>query len=110
MVIDESMMIGSEKLLLTLGVPAQHTGSPIAQEDVVILDPAVSSGWNSDGVKDRLLCAADKISSLPEYVISDNASIMASGITRAGLPAHRDISHSLGMFLERCYRNGQKKT
>lgn len=105
MIVDESMMLGSEKLLLTLGVPAQHKGSPIAQEDVVILDLAVSSSWNSEGVKDRLLLAADKISSLPEYVISDNASIMASGIARAGLPAHRDISHSLGMLLERCYKN-----
>ncbi len=105
MIVDESMMIGSEKLLLNLGVPAQHKGDPIAQEDVVILDLAVSSSWNSDGVKDRLLAAADKISYLPEYVISDNASIMAGGIARAKLAAHRDISHSLGMLLERCYKN-----
>lgn len=105
MIIDESMMIGSEKLLLTLGVPVQHNGSPIAREDMVILDLAVSSSWNSEGVKDRLLAAVDKVSSLPEYLISDNAPIMASGIARAGLPSHRDISHSLGMFLERSYKN-----
>lgn len=104
-IVDESMMIGSQKLLLSIGVPAQHKGSPITQEDVVILDMAVSSSWNSDGIKDRLLAAADKISNLPKYVISDNASSMTSGITRAGLVGHRDISHSLGVFLERCYKN-----
>jgi len=105
MVIDESMMIGSEKLLLTLGVPAQHKGSPITHKDAVILDMAVSSGWNGDGVRDRLLVAANKISYPPKYLISDNASVMTSGIARTGLPAHRDISHSLGMLLERCYKN-----
>lgn len=105
MVTDESMMIGSEKLLLTLGVPARHKGAPVRKKDMSVLDMSVSSSWDSDGVKDRLLAAADKMGSLPQYVISDNASIMKCGIGRAMLPHHHDISHSLGMFLERCYKS-----
>jgi hypothetical protein len=65
---------------------------------------AVSPGWNSQGVKDRLLASADKAGRLPEYVISDNASIMTGGISLAGLAHHRDISHTLGMLPERCYK------
>ena len=105
MVIDESMMIGSQKLLLTLGVPAKHQGSPLTLEDVSILDMAVSSSWNSDRIKDRLLVASDKVGYHPEYVISDNASIMTAGVSKAAFTLHRDISHSLGMLLERCYKN-----
>lgn len=105
MIVDESMMIGSEKLLLTLGVPALHNGTPLSLEDVSILDIAVSSSWNSVGLKDRLLASVDKIGHRPDYIISDNASVMTSGIAQAKLPDHHDISHSLGMLLERCYKS-----
>ena len=55
MIIDESMMIGSEKLLVTQGIPACHKGTPVKEKDVCILDMSVSSSWDSEGVKDRLL-------------------------------------------------------
>lgn len=105
MVVDESMMMDSEKLLLTLGVPAQHKEAPLSAQDVSIFDIALSSSWNSEGLKSRLSACVEKIGHRPEYVISDNASAMTRGITLAKLPAHHDISHSLGMFLERCYKN-----
>lgn len=105
MVVDESMVIGSEKLLLRLGVPAQHKEAPLSAQDVSILDIAVSSSWNSERLKSRLSACVEKIGHRHEYVISDNASVMTRGITLTKLPAHHDISHSLGMFLERCYKN-----
>jgi len=36
-IVDESMMIGSEKLLLTLGVPAAHQGAPLSCNNISIL-------------------------------------------------------------------------
>lgn len=105
LVVDDSMMMGSEKLLLTLGIPAKHQGSPLTGKDVSILDMSVSSSWNGEGIKDRLLAASAKIGYSPQYVISDNASIMTNGVGRTSLPHHHDISHSLGMYLERCYKN-----
>lgn len=104
MIVDDSMMIGSQKLLLTLGIPSQHKEKPLYQKDVFTLDMAVSSSWNSEGVKERLLAATNKMGYPPKYVISDNATIMTAGISKVALPHHRDISHSLGMFLERCYK------
>ena len=38
LIIDESMMIGSEKLLLTLAVPADNEGHVITEKDIVIVD------------------------------------------------------------------------
>lgn len=40
----------------------------------------------------------------PKYVISDNASIMRKGTDTAGMQHHSDITHSLGMLLERTYK------
>ena len=103
-VIDESMMIGSEKLLVTLGVPAAHQGHPLCHGDVSVLDMSVSCSWTGEKVKEQLEQVTEKVGHQPEYVISDNASIMNKGIRLCGLHHHRDISHSLGMYLERTYK------
>ena len=103
-IVDESMMIGSEKLLLTLGVPAEHKGRPLNCNDVNILDIAVADSWNGEAVGTQLKTASEKVGHNPLYVISD-ASIMKKGIRCAGLSHQSDISHSLGMFLERMYKN-----
>lgn len=99
------MMIGSEKLLLTLGVPAVHKGRPLNCNDVSILDIAVADSWNGEGVETQLKTASKKVGHNPLYVISDNASIMKKGIRCAEFKHQRDISHSLGMYLERMYKN-----
>lgn len=104
LVVDESMMLGSEKLLLTLGIPAGHTGNPLSLKDVSVLDMSVSSNWTGKSVEERLLAASDKAGHTPQYVVSDNAGIMTKGVGLASLPHHHDISHSLGMLLERCYK------
>lgn len=104
MIVDESMMIGSEKLLLTLGVPAEHKGAPLTHQDVSVLNMSVSSCWNGEGVKGKLLDSSHLVGNSPKYVISDNAPIMLKATKCAGMKHHHDISHSLGTFLERCYK------
>ncbi|MDR0560190.1 MAG: hypothetical protein LBG92_08455, partial [Prevotellaceae bacterium] len=103
-VIDESMMIGSEKLLLTLAVPSAHQGRPLCHSDVSVLDMSVSNSWTGESVKTQLDKTAEKVGHKPEYVISDNAFTMAKGIRLSGIAHHCDISHSLGMYLERTYK------
>jgi len=104
-IVDESMMIGSEKLLLTLGIPAEHQGHPLICTDTTILGIAVAKSWNGEGVANELRKASMKVGHDPHYVISDNASIMRKGVRCAELNHQHDISHSLGMFLERTYKN-----
>ena len=103
-IVDESMMIGSEKLLLTLGIPAEHQGHPLRRTDVNILGIAVAESWNGEGVERELRKASAKVGHKPRYVISDNASIMKKGVRCAQLNHQHDITHSLGMFLERTYK------
>ena len=104
-IVDESMMIGSEKLLVTLGTPAEHPQRPLTHHDVEVLDISVAESWNGEAVGTQLKTAAGKVGSDPLYVISDNASVISKGIRCSGFSQQRDISHSLGMFLERTYKN-----
>ena len=45
-VIDECMMIGSEKLLPVLAIPAEHQGHPVQLGDVKVIGLNVRPGWN----------------------------------------------------------------
>ena len=105
LIIDESMMIGSEKLLLTLAVSADNEGHVITEKDIVIVDISIAKSWKGTTIKDVLKKVAEKIGHDPEYVISDNGSTIGKAVRDAGYRHHLDISHSLGMFLERVYKN-----
>lgn len=105
LIIDESMMIGSEKLLLTLAVSADNEGHVITEKDIVIVDISIAKSWNGITIKDVLNKVAEKIGHDPEYVMSDNGSTIGKAVRDAGYKHHLDISHSLGMFLERVYKN-----
>lgn len=107
-IVDESMMIGSEKLLLAVATPAEHLNRPLYFNDVSFLNIAVAESWNGEGVANQIETSAAKVGHAPEYVITDNAAVMNKGVRLTGFKHHHDISHSLGMFLERTYKNEVK--
>jgi len=105
MIVDESMMIGSEKLLLTLGVKAtKNQELPVGHQDVEVLGIRVKLSWNSQSVTEDLQKSMQKMEEAPLCIISDNCSSLFKGIRDTGLPHIRDVGHTLGMFLERIYK------
>lgn len=46
LVVDESMMIGSEKMLLTLAVAADNKGMAITEKDISIVDISIAKSWS----------------------------------------------------------------
>ncbi len=105
LIIDESMMIGSEKLLLTLAAPADNEGHALTEKDIVIVDISIAKSWNGVSIKNVLEKVVEKIGHNPEYIISDNGSTIGKAVRDAGYKHHLDVSHSMGMFLERVYKN-----
>lgn len=105
LIIDESMMIGSEKLLLTLAVPDDNEGHALTEKDIVIVDISIAKTWNGSSIKDVLEKVVEKIGHNPEYIISDNDPTLVKAVRDAGYKHHLDVSHSMGMFLERVYKN-----
>lgn len=103
LITDESMMIGREKLLVTLAVPSEHLGRPLSCEDVSVVDIAVAESWKGENVGVQLQKASEKVGYNPDYVITDNGSIMNKGVRCAKMVHHHDISHSLAMYAERAY-------
>jgi hypothetical protein len=111
MIVDESMMIGSEKLLLTLGVKAtKNQPVPVGHQDVEVLGISVKPSWNSRSITEDLQKSMQKMKATPRYIISDNCSSLTKGIKDTGVAHIRDVSHTLGMFLERIYKNDPEFT
>jgi hypothetical protein len=108
-IIDESMQVGDEKLLLTLGVQADKSKeSALRLNDVEVLDMSVSRSWNGALVSVQLDTVSQQMGQPPAYVISDNASIMKKGVRESSLKHLRDVGHSLAMFLERQYKDASE--
>ena len=103
MVVDESIAINGQKLLLTLAIPSEHQNRPIKHEDVTILDISVSKGFNGDDVQGRIEEAEKSAGNAPDYIISDNGHNLTKGITGSGHIRHADISHSMGVILKKVY-------
>lgn len=102
-VIDESIMINKEKLLLVLGVPAEHTGKPLGHDDVTVLGMHIGECFKRGDVKEAIEKASEKTGSSPEYGISDGAHNLVGGFKDAGIDHHLDISHTLGNCMKHVY-------
>ena len=105
-VTDESMMIGSEKMLLTLGMKAnKDKDSALVLQDVEVLDISVERSWNAEKIADVFANVEDKLKKEPSYVVSDNACTISKAIRTQGYKHIRDVGHTLAMFIERKYKN-----
>lgn len=103
MVIDESIMINREKLLLILGIPAEHQGRAVKHEDVTVIGMEVNHNFTGDDINGKISDSVKEIGENPEYVISDQGHNLTNGIAKSGFSHHIDISHAMGTFLKHAY-------
>jgi hypothetical protein len=104
--VDESMMLGSQKLLLTLSFSetSPHYGA-LTYNDVSIVDMSVRPSWNGDSIGEVLDSLQTKMGTSPSYMVSDNASIMSKAARVQNLPQVRDIGHSVALCVQHRYEN-----
>lgn len=98
-------MIGSQKLVPVISVPAEHQGRPIQLADAKVVGFEVQANWNAEEVKKVLEKSEDIIGKAAKYVISDNDAKMRKAIKLSNFTWHRDVSHTLAMYMERIYKN-----
>jgi uncharacterized protein YoxC len=104
-IVDESMMMGGQKLLLTLGVlPSKSSETALTFGDVTVLDMSVQSSWNSAGVSGVLTSITSTLEQSPTYVISDNASILCKAFCDNHYVHVQDVGHTIALSLEHVYK------
>jgi len=104
-IIDESMMLGSEKMMLTLSMDAEkNNDQALCGSDVNIIDISVSDQWNSTKIKHIFTEIEEKTKTKPVYVISDNDTKLKKSIREMGYCHIPDIGHTLALAVEKIYK------
>ena len=103
LVIDNSITMCGQDLHLELKASTIHPDHPQTHQDVSVARMIVGSHWNKNATKRELDRTIEALGRRPDYVVSDNGETMCNASEDMGIPTHRDISHSFGMFLERVY-------
>ena len=102
-IIDESIMINKEKLLLVLGFETEQVKGPLQHKDMTVLSMNICESFNRMAVKDEIDRISKSCGSPPEYGISDGAHNLVGGFKDAGVVHHLDISHTLGNCMKHVY-------
>lgn len=96
-ILDESIQIGREKLLLMLGVKIDSDRShcrPLAGRDVVVLGLEVQTSWTGERVADFVSRTCRRFPDLRlKYAITDGGTNLAKAFRILGLDAVLDCTH-----------------
>ena len=107
-IMDASISVGDQQMLLALKVPADHTGKALTHADEEVVGMAVSENWPAAKVKEFCEEIAQEQGHKPEYYITDNGKNLSKAIGQLDLPHHRDISHTLAVFLKQVYEKDEE--
>ena len=107
-IMDASISVGDQQMLLALKVPVDHTGKALTHADEEVVGMAVSENWPATKVKDFCEEITQEQGHKPEYYITDNGKNLSKAIKMLELPHHRDISHTLAVFLKLVYEKDEE--
>ena len=104
-IIDESIQIGAEKLLLILGVRSSNIdfSRPLNFHDVLPIVQVSKSGWNAQKVKIELEKAIEILGTI-KYAVSDKGASINKGLELCGIPQVHDITHRIANILKKVYK------
>ena len=105
LLVDECMVIGGQRLMVILGLPAQKTDVGTTRFDQVwLLSLAVRTSWTGEAIKEQLEAVIEQRGAKPLYVVSDGAPTLKKGIGDAGLVRIGDISHGVALLMQHHYQ------
>lgn len=104
LIIDESMVIGQERMFVILGIISLKTGvEALEMSQIKILYMGVQPSWTGEQIAAEIKKVTEKEGKPPDYVISDKGSTMLKGISDAGLVRIADIGHEVARLTEKHY-------
>ena len=105
LLVDESMVIGTHRLLVALALPAPKTPyTTIDFSQVRLVGLWVAPSWNQQTIAQRLQTLSQHQGRPPAYVVSDGDRKLRLGIQQAGLRGLSDVGHQVALLLEHHYK------
>ena len=108
-IIDESMVVGQERMLVALGVMAQKQNSQaLSLEDVRVLGFAVRASWKWGDVKSFVQEVQAKMGTKASYVVCDGGVNLCKGMKESDLTRICDIGHEVCKLTEQTYLHDER--
>ncbi len=104
-IVDECMIVGQERMLAAVSIPAEKVGSEALRlQDVELLHLQVKPSWDGDAIKEEVAALTEKMGRPPAYVISDGNCNLRSGFEKGEVKRVADVGHQLALFVEQIYK------
>ena len=108
LIVDASISVGDQQLLLFLKIPAEHKGHALTHEDAEVAGMKVAASWPAEKVKEMAQGIIDSEERNPEYILSDNGANLRKATELLDIQHHRDVSHTLATYLKQVYENDEE--
>jgi len=108
LIMDESIGIGQEKVLLILGIRRSHIDfkRPLKLQDMEPILVKSRESWTSQDISRELRIVKEKLGNVI-YAVTDAGSSLKAGLRDADINWIYDITHAIASFLDKIYRNDE---
>ncbi len=105
-ILDESIGIGQEKLLVVLGIRQCNIdfSRPLKLQDMEPITVKSREKWTGEDIANELEIVKTKLGGV-KYAVTDAGSNLKKGLNITGITHMYDITHAIAIFLERIYKN-----
>lgn len=106
LILDESIGIGQEKLLVILGVRKSKIDftRPLKIQDMEPLIVKSKKSWTGEGISEELEKCKKMVGKVI-YATTDGGSTIKKGLRTSGIPHVYDLTHAIAIILEKLYKN-----
>jgi len=108
-IIDESIQIGKEKILVILGIREKDIDftRPLVLQDLLPLEDKVSASWTSEEISKILFKLGKKLGKI-KYAVCDGSSKLKKALRITKITHIYDITHKIAMILKKRYNTNEK--
>lgn len=107
-ILDESIGIGQEKVLVVLGIRRSHVDftRPLILQDMEPITVKSKESWTGQDIAHELEMVKQKLGGVI-YAVTDGGNALKYGLKQIGVKHVYDITHSLAVFLQRLYEKDE---
>jgi len=107
-ILDESIGIGQEKVLVVLGIRRSHVdfSRPLMLQDMEPITVKSKERWTGQDIANELKIVKEKLGTII-YAITDSGSTLKYGLKEVEITQVYDINHAIAKCLQRLYEKDE---
>lgn len=111
MIVDGSIVVGGQQMMVALGVPANAAANEtaISYSDVEVMRMELNEQWKSENVKEFIQeTVINNGDESPIYALSDQGGNIKNAFSALSIIRHNDISHCFASYMKSIYESNNE--